>query len=360
MNTSFSPKTIYFDESNFTGYNLLDAQQPVFVVSTSDICEAEAEDILRSSFPLYRGEEFKFAKAWKDKRKRSLLPFAERMLPMADRVFSYVIDKRFAVLTKAIDFLIEPMLNDAGFDWYADGYCSKYANWAHYGFTQFAPPGLYEAIVSRYQTFSRNPTPQTLADMQFTFQLMANSPQGEGGFYIVLDQLALGAEKFEQYHTLENFSGSDELQVTTMVALVAHWRQRCDEDLIVIHDNSSNFYRHRSLWEKIVGPESPSRVHPINDGTTVQFPLRVIQTIGRDSKESYAIQLCDIVAGMTAKIRNAYSSEEDQKLLNDVLEAGFDQLVFNGIFFRPEFPDGPPQPKSGPDAVDMMIDTIYR
>lgn len=39
----FRMKTIYCDESGFTGYNLLDPAQPVFAIASACIEEGEAE-----------------------------------------------------------------------------------------------------------------------------------------------------------------------------------------------------------------------------------------------------------------------------------------------------------------------------
>lgn len=356
--TGDQTKKLYFDESNYTGHNLLDSEQPVFVIASSDIGDDEAKDILSGSFPGFKGDEFKAVKIWKDREKRSLAPFGKRIGTLKDRIFSYVINKRFAVLTKALDFLVEPLATNAGYDWYKNGYCWRYANWAHFGLTQFAPPELYETIVRTYQAFSRFPNEQNLRRMQQTFRLMANSLNGE--FKVIVEQLALGSSLFHKFHNLTTFHGSDEMQVTTMASLVASWRQKFDEDFVVVHDNSANFYRRRELWEKIVGPDAPAHLHPLGDGTYVQYPLRVVRTEGVDSKLSYAVQLCDVVAGLAAKVQNPNAPNEDCQWLELLLEAGFQELTFNGIYFRPEFPNGGPAPLDGPDAVDLMMSVISR
>jgi hypothetical protein len=85
-------KMLYFDESGFTGYNLLDPAQPIFTVASSDVNEQLALDILRDAFPNYQGPEYKFS-------------------------------KRFGVLTKIVDFLVEPIITRAGFDFYDEGFC---------------------------------------------------------------------------------------------------------------------------------------------------------------------------------------------------------------------------------------------
>ena len=50
-------RTIYFDKSGFTGYNLLDPAQPIFVVASAAIDEKRAAEILSEAFPGYQGPE---------------------------------------------------------------------------------------------------------------------------------------------------------------------------------------------------------------------------------------------------------------------------------------------------------------
>jgi len=56
-----------------------------------------------------------------------------------DRLGQRGIDKRFAVLTKIVDFLIGPYITDTGYDFYDGGFCWKYCNYIYFGLTQSAP-----------------------------------------------------------------------------------------------------------------------------------------------------------------------------------------------------------------------------
>ena len=52
-------------------------------------------------------------------------------------------------------------------------------------------------------------------------------------------QMALGAREFHSFYDLARFKGSDELQPTSVVAIVSHWRSMCENDLAIVHDTSS-------------------------------------------------------------------------------------------------------------------------
>lgn len=351
-------RTLYFDESGFTGYNLLDPSQPIFAIASANIAEDQAREILRDSFPRYRGTEFKFSNIWGSNNRTGLLRFAAHLESLQDLTFIYMADKRFAVLTKIVDFLIEPHITDAGYDFYADGFCWKYANYIHFGLTQFAPPELLDALLRHYQTFSRNPTSVSLATLQARLHMMAAST--EDRVQIFLEQMALGAELFERYHSLENFHGSDELQTTTMLAIVSHWRQRCPEDFAVIHDDSSNFLRSRDMWGKITNPNVPPQLHRSGDGSYVEYPLRVISTTPMNSQASFSIQYCDLLAGLATKHFSPRTEGDDRAFMDQVIEAGLKHITYNGIRPNVIFPDQiPPRRLDGPDVIDQMTGIIY-
>ncbi|WP_374371629.1 DUF3800 domain-containing protein [Dongia sp.] len=352
-------KTLYFDESGFTGSNLLDPNQPIFVISSTSIDSESSEKMLRTSFPNYQAAEFKFANIWRSGSKRRLIDLAGQLKEYEDQIFTWMIDKRFAVLTKVVDFLIEPLLTDSGYDFYADGFAWKYSNHIHVGLTYFAPPELYETLLNAYQTFSRNPTPKALQDLQSMLGIMATSVNDDVKPFF--EQMHLGALLFEKFHSLDAFKGSNELHFTSMLASVAFWRQRHPEDFEIVHDASANFFRQKEVWEQVTNSDVEPYLHPLGDGTSVQFPLRVTQTTPINSENSYAIQLCDVLAGLAARHFDKSISAQDRELINAVLQSGLANLTFNGIRPADEPVEGSLIPKrlNGPDAVDLLTRILH-
>lgn len=353
-------KTIYFDESGFTGNNLLDMKQPIFTISSTDISPNDAKKILQNSFPTYMGEEFKFKNIWKSSRgKTQLIDFAKTVCDLGDSTFTWVIDKKFAVLTKLVDHLIEPVIHDAGYDFYSDGFCWKYANYIHYGFSTFCDPKVLEGIVTAYQKFSRNPSDAELNCLRKYLRKLAGNV--DSNVEIFVDQMAVGAELFKEYHELKKFISSDELQFTSMLSIIAHWRQGHTEDFKITHDASSNFSRKRDLWNKITSNDTQSQDFMLGDGTSVEFPLRVLETRSTDSKDNYSVQFCDLLAGLVAKCYSDINGADNLLLINSIKENGFNAIPQNGILFSPIFPDQfPPNRLNEADAVDQMADIIYR
>ncbi|WGF87061.1 DUF3800 domain-containing protein [Marinivivus vitaminiproducens] len=345
------------DESNFTGSNLLDPNQPVFSVGSSDIDDREAEDILRSSFPKYKAQEFKFTELWRKRRNLDFRMFAKHISENDQRYFVYIIEKKYSVLTKLIDFLIEPLFNKAGFDFYSGGFCWRYVNKIYYLAENERVGDVLGELVNTYQRFSRKPSKENLLNMFQDFVLIHQKCSGE--FKDFMKLAIAGCASFEYNYSIDKFIGTDDIQMTTMIGVVAHWRRRSDDDFIVIYDDSSNVSRRLDIWSRITSSNAPAHEHPIGNGSSVIFPLRVVKSIGRDSKTSYALQLCDIVSGLSSKIFNFKFTDDDQLLALNILESGFSQLRYDGVRYQDIFPTVDPDKRGELDAVDMMVRTIF-
>lgn len=317
-------RTIYCDESGFTGYNLLDPAQPIFVVASAAIDEKRAAEILAEAFPGYQGPEYKFKNIWNGKHRAGLLRFVAHLAAFEDLAFIYMIDKRFAVLTKIVDFLIEPYITDAGYDLYDEGFCWKYTNYIHFGLTQFAPPELIDTLLKNYQRFSRDPSEDSLATLALQLKIMATS--AEEDLRIFFEQMELGAQLFTKYLNLGTFRESNELQSTTMIAIISHWRQRYSEDFAVAHDASSNFLRGRDLWERITNNDVPKQMHRLGDGSFVEFPLRVVSTQSVNSIDSRAVQFCDVLAGLGARYFDPRTAAGEREFMDSLVEAGLKHI----------------------------------
>jgi hypothetical protein len=332
------PRTLYFDESGFTGYNLLDPKQPIFAIASANIDEDLADEILRASFPRYQGAEFKFKGIWASNHHRvGLLTFACHLHRLENLPFIYVVNKRFALLAKIVDLLIEPYFTDFGFDFYDHGFCRKYTNYIHFGLTQFAPAELLDALLCHYQAFNRNPTRRSLIILQTRLNVMARSV--EKRVRVALEPIALGAQLFEHYNDFGTFRGSLELQMTIMLAIVYHWRQKCAEDLAVVHDESSNFMRSQKVWQKITSCDVPRKRFRFGDGSIVEYPLRVISTTPMNSKDSRSIQFCDVLAGLATRHFSPCTEGRDRTFINEVFDAGLKHITYECILPDTVFPD---------------------
>lgn len=347
--------TIYIDESGYTGGDLYNPQQPYFTIASSLIGDDGAAEILRRCFPRYQGAEYKFVNIWKrDTHRNGLRTLAAEIPALADRLFFYVIDKRFSLIVKMFEYLVEPTFTAGGYDYYGNGYARRYMNTIHRDFLQFGSEDLYEETAKRWDAFARTPSRTTMDALREHLGRTASSSKHP--ISTIFAMLAEGARRFELANVdLAAFTDSSEIQLTAVLASVVHWRQRRPEDFDVVHDESSNFLRQRDVWDTILRDDCEPGPVEMGDGTRVEFPLRVRSTTAVRSHESAAVQLCDVIAGLGAKASLSFDGRENDPFMVELIALGAGELTFNGVKPHEDYADGPMPRRTGPDMLDHMV-----
>lgn len=346
-------KTLYIDESGYTGHNYLDPDQPIFALASTDINPDDAENILKQSFPKYKGKEFKLTNIWDSSNQQGLIDFSKLVGKHPSTTFGYFVNKDYLVLIHMIEWLIEPHQSRAGLDFYADGYCRKLTNYLYYLLTEIEPVDFLHEMIKDYQIFSRKPNLVSLEELKFNLQKYSERVQHPVGKKIITD-MAISSEHLPKYTNLDDFKSTNELHLTTFLACVSWWRKNFSEDFRIVHDISSNFSRQKEVWENITSSNVAPYLHPLGDGTFVQYPLRVIETISQDSESNYSIQFCDIISGLCTKYLDTNIMGDKRKFLMELMQGGMSKLLFTGLRPEKDFPKGPPQKRTGPDAVDLL------
>lgn len=113
---------IYFDEAGNSGGNLLDKDQPVFVLASHNFDLEETRHLLDPLFALSKADELHFSNLKKyNKFRNALISMFNNELFKEDRVYHYIADKKLMVSAQMVDMLIEPVLYDNDIDIYQDG-----------------------------------------------------------------------------------------------------------------------------------------------------------------------------------------------------------------------------------------------
>jgi hypothetical protein len=232
---------IYFDESGQTGTHLFDPIQPYFTLGSTNIEEAEAADILNRCFPHRQGNELKSQKLLRRPQgRRGFLEFAREVGKTPDRFCTVKIGKRFAVVSKMVDFLVEPLLHARGYDFYASDYAVRFANSACFVFEHLLEGSDAENLMRLYNEFARKPSVATLRPLQAALEAAERS--GPFGGEVTLGLMAEGARQFEALRDLDAFEDSNDIHVTAVVQCMAHWQARSPGPFEVVHDESIHFF----------------------------------------------------------------------------------------------------------------------
>lgn len=350
--------TIYLDESGFTGDDLYNPVQRFFTIASTIIEDREAQEILARCFPRYQGNEYKFTNIWKRERSRDGLRALAAEIPrFADQAFVWIIDKRFCLLTKLVDYLVEPDAYDAGYDWYADGWGLKYLNTIHRDLVTHGADELYDCIIRSWDNFARNPSDEHLDALRQ--HLERGKATTEAPLPSLFDLLLRGLDRFlVRNPNLAHFTDSSVIQVTSVFSSITWWRQHRSEDFALVHDESSSFLKQRDLWDTMLRDDFVAPPFPIANGTEVELPLRVRSSTAVRSHDSYSVQLCDILAGLLAKAGPGLVGGSHDPFIVELVLAGAGELNYSGVMPHALYVDGPPQKRDGPDMVDRMAELL--
>ncbi|RKS05986.1 uncharacterized protein DUF3800 [Nocardiopsis sp. Huas11] len=147
---------VYVDESSNSGENLLDPNQPVFTVAgvhlPDDAASATVAEV-RSRLPTTQGEP-KYGSLARAGRGREALLWAFAQLP-PDSVRVYVVHKRFMVITKLVDLLVEPLAHADGFNLYEDDQALGLANMLHACGPVFGDQAAYDRLLQAFVDWMR-------------------------------------------------------------------------------------------------------------------------------------------------------------------------------------------------------------
>ncbi|HUI20618.1 MAG TPA: DUF3800 domain-containing protein [Methylocella sp.] len=346
-------KTIFFDESGNTGLNLLDPQQKFFSVGSTDLVEADALVILKRHFPRHIGQDIKFKKLFRSTSNyKALIDFAKTVGSQPNRFFCFLMDKRFALLCRLIDWLVEPMFHERGYDWYKDDYARSYANLCHLAFSKRDDnEELLEKVTSIYYAFTQDPSKSTLVEMQHQYREIANADLPLVGHF--MEYFAAGAKEFENHHTLADFKGRDDLHVTSVVSSVGWWRAHHDEDFDVVHDQSTHFFDRNEIWDLVSSMSASGAVVRVGP-KSIRFPLRVKSTTPGDSKLLSSLQICDLIGGFVVRTKSDRLTDEQRDVLAAMTDAGMGKIGFDAVGPDDFYATGLPPLADGPDAVDQV------
>jgi hypothetical protein len=150
------------DESGYTGFDLLNAEQPFQGAAAIAISNEQAARLVIEHFPNLQATELKYgALARRTSNRPRLLSLLKTILSDYKCV-TYVCDKRYLLLLMFLDYAVEPFYYERGLDFYEDG-----QNYALASLLSFAGPTLlgqveFNSMLSAFQNAVKEKTPAAL------------------------------------------------------------------------------------------------------------------------------------------------------------------------------------------------------
>lgn len=284
--------TIYFDESGNTGPNLLDKSQTIYSLASHNYTLEETQELL-SIIP-FKGDEIHFVKV-KRRYKESLLELFNHELISDSRIKYSVSHKKFELICRLVDNMMEPVFYGMGIDIYKGGHHVTTANVLYKLTHTTGISDELNKLLSFFQEMMRKRNNESISK-----------------FYEQNDSI-LGLNKFT--HLFEIIKGSQEMAhqilgelnkysidpaYPAFIVLSNLWFQELKEKISVIHDESKQI----EFWKEMIGFLSDTNLHQeksIKNGVdVVTLPLQIKELGFSSSSDSKQLQLTDlIVSGLS-------------------------------------------------------------
>lgn len=281
---------VYMDESGYTGFDLLNKEQPFQATSALQISEDTAKKLINNYFPSNKAAELKHKKLSKYKSNWKNLIQLQKEILCNHNGFSFVCDKKYLLILRFLDNCVEPFYYDGGVDFYENGQNYALASLLYFaGSTMWGEEEFYN-LLHFYQRASK-----TKLDLNIEFLVEhAKLLFRKNEMPEVLGPITIRHKScLEELKTDEN--GTDITHVMVF-GLVSHLEKYIQYPYQVIHDKSKALAVYNRFFEQLINLKEEATFHK-TEITNISFPLKLKSVSQVDSKSSYGVQLADILVG---------------------------------------------------------------
>lgn len=322
-------ETIYLDECGYTGEDLFNSDQPVFILASLYLSEEKCLELKKKYFSKIMAQELKHTElSRRPAQQQMIINFISDLAKNSPQAAKFSIaHKQYNLVAKIVDLIIEPVLHDSNIDLYDKGANIALTNVIYYTTPGIAGEGFFKEMIFRFQEMMRKRSKETYEQFFQLFLSDKLSPE--------LDELftSIKYSYFKKGFPLLNTIPLKSLDIAFSEALMlmSRWANDISGNIVLIHDESSAMAKERTLWDNLVSPDVPN-ITLGYDRRTWSFPLRIKKTDFMNSHNSAGLQLVDILAGAMAR-RMKYANNKDDlddkytKKLIPLLPGSFDYHV---------------------------------
>lgn len=289
--------TVYMDESGYTGEDLLNADQPIFVHVSNTLSDDEAAALYHGHFSGTQGNELKHRNLAKWPSGQERIANLVSALSDSGKCTAFLCHKEFTALTYLVDLWVEPAMHIDGIDLYKDGANLGLCNMSYVCLRSYQGPQFLTGHLRRFQQMMIARTQETYRD--FWGALTCDYQSVDKRTRDILTFFLGGELRLGPPALLGMPERALDPAFTTALETCSYWRSRTDDPIRLVHDKSSSLAKDKPLWELLTSPDIERRTIGI-PGRQIRYPLSVVATEFADSRSHLQLQFCDLVAGAAA------------------------------------------------------------
>lgn len=300
--------TIYFDESGFTGDNLLNPEQKVFVYGSVVCSEKEAEEIVFTLIEKYKiqNRELKGRQLVNStKGKKAIM---EILTHFQGRMRAVAINKKFALAGKFFEYIFEPVIASKSSLFYYEDFHKFIANILYLDFLLKGETA--EVIFHEFETFIRKGEFDNI-----TLLFSENYPDEIFPPLKHILKFAYAHQEtiIQEIDTLPTWTL--DLTATSLVTLLTEWGEKFGQ-VKAVCDQSKPLIYQQEIFDAMTGSEDDKFIYVGHKKKLITFNLAE-PIILSDSKETFGIQIADVVS---ASVVYALNEENDDPFALEIRE----------------------------------------
>ncbi|OEO28989.1 hypothetical protein VW23_027480 [Devosia insulae DS-56] len=285
------------DESGYTGFDLLNADQRFQGASAIAISDEDADRLIKQHFPKLQAPELKYRALSRREANHPRLIGLMRDLLSDFRCVTYVCDKRFMLTLMFVDYAVEPFYYERGFDFYAGGQNYAMASMLHMAGPTLLGKPQFEALMAAFQRSMKEKSEEALRDLVAAARATNWMELPE-----VLGPLA----KYAAPECLEAISTPDlttDVALIVLQSLITRMEVMSEGRYRVAHDQSKNLQTYTEFLQRFIDHDANVEFRA-TEITSLKFPLKLTAVEQVDSKDSPAVQLADVMIGAAIEAAN--------------------------------------------------------
>lgn len=307
---------IAFDESGNTGSDLLDKEQPVFVLASVKLTTKQATE-LKSIFNT-NSSELKFNRLKKYyKYHEQIISFLNHDIISNETVKLSLFHKEYCICVHTVDRLIEPLAYRDGLDFYENGLNLAFTNILFYCTPTFCDKAIYEEYQKDFISLFKMRNSQSIDKFYSTVSALIDSSKTKD-YGLTLSPILASREIIEDI--LDEWDTNNfDATLSGFINLIDYWGRKTDENFYAYVDNSKSLIHFKHLVDKVKSIYIKQQ-EVGTDRRTLQLPLKLIDINFVDSKQNEVVQIADLIAGAANHYYRALANDKFKDELSEKIE----------------------------------------
>lgn len=286
----------HIDESGFTGFDLLNPEQPFQGAAAVGITHDEATRLIRMHFPKLQAPELKYHALARRPGYRQPLLNLQRDVLNQHKCVIYICDKRYLLLLMFMDYAVEPFYYERGMDFYQGGQNYALASLLYtVGPTLLGKEG-FDVMLATFQRAIKSKTPQALEALVRAVRELDWQQLPEA-----LGPLALATP--ECLSAIATPGVSTDAAMVVLQSLISRMEVMAAGPYRVEHDQSKNLLTYHELLQHYIDHQDEIEFRQTQIAS-IRFPLKLSSVTQVDSKTSPAVQIADVMIGAAIEAAN--------------------------------------------------------